>query len=759
MKSFILTLLLLSITLQVFAASENLDELSNRIPRKLTNTFYSGESSENNYLWQPQTVYYTDITTGHEVWIMSQTTDKHVVSSYEYGQQPWSADGSKFNLAFEDIGTAAYTYNGGYSPEGMLMILNSDGSAMRVAANAAARVNTHENFTNWDPVRPNVFYQFGRSYEGETGTDANTLYKMTVASDNTITRDAVVDLTPADSTSQVGSLKDGITGDGKYYAAMAWNEGSPMYVIDLSDNSLKLSYNFPDLDTYWGNTLASAQSHDQMFTGNAATGYWFYNVQEGANTWWRWRPWGTDNGAPDHTPDTTAPYDWWVGTDAQKEVQILNGSSAPLPDFTAGALLWSHFVPDRYGKHAAFSNGSNIKPAVMRIDDMTLTANPSSATSYSPQYQAWNGWTDYVAGSSDYGDDSPVSPDVHILKYNGGTSLETLIKVADSHSTITTVHANIGQSPDGTKITTQSNFLSPTSNKFDVLVAVAYCPHPPEIISVSGGVVRFDWRTDQTTSRGYTQRGWPSEATDDPPPPRETSKFRLWKSADGSTGWAPVGTVDANIFSRYNFATGVWTGNKYWEITDPSPGGYYAVTAVEHSGLESHTLSNVFSAAGAQTAAYPADPKGGSGVTSSYNSTLKRHYNIYAKDVTTPTITQQQRISSVPVASGTSYIDWLGNPDGTTKYVVTAVDTQGNESAALGVSFAENATAGQYLVTWTDEVAPEPTCSDGVQNGTEAGIDCGGSCSACSAPPQGNKTLCASIGDCLRRTDGACWSW
>ena len=27
-----------------------------------------------------------------------------------------------------------------------------------------------------------------------------------------------------------------------------------------------------------------------------------------------------------------------------------------------------------------------------------------------------------------------------------------------------------------------------------------------------------------------------------------------------------------------------------------------------------------------------------------------------------------------------------------------------------------------------------PTCTDGIQNGTETGVDCGGSCSACSNP-------------------------
>ncbi len=29
-------------------------------------------------------------------------------------------------------------------------------------------------------------------------------------------------------------------------------------------------------------------------------------------------------------------------------------------------------------------------------------------------------------------------------------------------------------------------------------------------------------------------------------------------------------------------------------------------------------------------------------------------------------------------------------------------------------------------------VTPTPTCTDGVQNGDETGVDCGGSCTACT---------------------------
>lgn len=44
----------------------------------------------------------------------------------------------------------------------------------------------------------------------------------------------------------------------------------------------------------------------------------------------------------------------------------------------------------------------------------------------------------------------------------------------------------------------------------------------------------------------------------------------------------------------------------------------------------------------------------------------------------------------------------------------------------------------QYKGQGTVTPPPTPTCSDGVQNGDETGIDCGGSCSPCSEPPTGS---------------------
>lgn len=67
-----------------------------------------------------------------------------------------------------------------------------------------------------------------------------------------------------------------------------------------------------------------------------------------------------------------------------------------------------------------------------------------------------------------------------------------------------------------------------------------------------------------------------------------------------------------------------------------------------------------------------------------------RYYNIYAQDGSEPSAIQQRRIASIPATfdydqdGAFTYVDWLGNQDGSTQYKVTAVDYQGNESGETG---------------------------------------------------------------------------
>ena len=119
---------------------------------------------------------------------------------------------------------------------------------------------------------------------------------------------------------------------------------------------------------------------------------------------------------------------------------------------------------------------------------------------------------------------------------NGGSNYDTLPRP--------------GQSPDGTKVSYHSEFLNASSNRNDVYWAVAYYPYPPELTNSNGSAgavtIRFDWRLDQPTPRGYTRRGWPNESTNTPPPPRETEPV-LFSSTSIVNLYFEGSLIDAEI--------------------------------------------------------------------------------------------------------------------------------------------------------------------------------------------------------------------
>jgi hypothetical protein len=111
----------------------------------------------------------------------------------------------------------------------------------------------------------------------------------------------------------------------------------------------------------------------------------------------------------------------------------------------------------------------------------------------------------------------------------------------------------------------------------------------------------------------------------------------------------------------------------------------------------------VYSSAGTQTAAYPADPKGKSNFCTTFQPEITRYYNVYAADGETPIATQAMRIASIPATAEKEYLDWLGASDGSTQYLITPVDSQGNEGEPLEGTRTVLETDGQYLLAWTDE--------------------------------------------------------
>jgi hypothetical protein len=359
-----------------------------------------------------------------------------------------------------------------------------------------------------------------------------------------------------------------------------------------------------------------------------------------------------------------------------------------------------------------------------------------------PDWEAWSDWS-VASGSPSFSDPTsgPTNPQSIVLqKYSDPSSQRSIVYTHTRYNMTGGSpyegNARPTQSPDGTKVLFNSSFMSASDSNPQIFWVVAYYPYPPEIksaVKVSSNI-RLSWDFNQgtadipnlTTARTYAAtRGWPHDTNDRPPSPREIKQFRVWTSTDNIT-WAPAGTTTYNNCSDTNeggmWAESAWT---YDYAQANSTTRYYAITSLEYSGLESRTLSNVWKVitdgSGAitsqvQQTAYPANPGGKSSfyttkpgvptdVLSAHkqipaiadgqytvtwkaplNNSLIRYYNIYAADGSVPTSVQQRRIASIPatsdyIGSGNyKYIDWLGAADGTTKYVVTAVDFQGNES-------------------------------------------------------------------------------
>jgi hypothetical protein len=750
MQLILYIILILLFSIKAFAF-ENLTEIEARKSRKSVNTFYSGESAGSYYRWQPQTLSYIDTTSGHEIWLFTQTDDVNSATGNEYGHQPWSADGKYFALMMNK-NTSSFTRTAEYW-EWPWLVARSDGTMMKPQPESSARTGYASYYRDWSPVEPDTYFAFGVNLSGNSGLDSNMIYKHTVT-DTATSRQTWCDTILLDTSTEIRQVKGSIPGDGKYYLGMTPLEKDPVYICRIdSSPGLTLTYTTPAMDTYWWDTPSSWTGwHDENFVGNDTIGYWIYFVPGSSYTWWRMRPWGTDSGTPNHTTDNTDPYDWWEGTEAQKEMQPVDGLTGNAP--WVSVPYWSHGLSDRWGKYIAFSDTEvNVTPAVWNVD--THTSSARLLTNEGCQYHCWTGWTDYSTGTAGAG--TAQSDVVYSLKYNDGLDYT---RIAYLHSTIVNDFTAPGQSPDGTKTAARSDWLNPTSGIGDVFVVVAYYPYPPAIKSVTaaGGTVTVtvEWDLDGTP-RGYTARGWPDEAVNTPPPPREIEKFRLWHSLDGSA-WTAVETFDHTVWSTgqnsYNFSTGVWGGDGAegnWSTTEAYSSGvshYFAITSIEYSGLESRALSNIYevlltggNGTGSQHAAYPAAPGTASNFyttapskptnlnrthqlapattagqyTITWNApasaTLVRYYNIYAEDGAIPDKTQQHRIASIPAttdydADGAfSWVDWLGNTNGGTLYGISAVDYQGNESEIL--------TDGPTQRTVTISSGPQSVIIDG----------------------------------------------
>lgn len=807
----------------------NLDEVMARKARYATATFSPNESAVSPYFWQPETLCYTDNSTGSEVWRMTYKPLSMDVYSKEYSTQAWSGDGGKIGFR----STSSYRVPTNQQKDitaNARWTMDADGSKLRIAYNAGSSVE----FLNWLHTERSAFI-YPSDEAGLNSAYKDTLFKVVVDQNNGCSKSILADSITGNSSKLTCIIKDPITSDDSLivlqsYSVSDWGGDYPinctkLFFVDLATNATRESWGAyreigPIADPMF-NLAPSCEigfrsSSSALLNGENPLFFAHYG-EYGCGPIQGYFAMELNGTAADGGP---AWSDWDGDSYGDDQIRAWTDNAAstgnlPHNDYDNGYIghpafdRWGHYVlgdSSHDCNHQIYPvtdpvtyvrTGDKGCPGHVILDLHNNLANPPWYNSTNGNYLAhidyisghnsWTGWSDYPVGTLGYtnliignhyqktgvaGKDNYRAPDeivdvaLDLFGENTGTSATTITDAnrnwvdnalagkmlrnlrTNRESVITSNNATSAtwglsdswlpgdeyrvahgsdysalprpaQSPDGTKVAFStvmfnSGYFEDATPANDgsyasISYAVAAYPHPPEITQVtsSGGThtVRFDWRLDQANPRGYTTRGWPNEDTDNPPPPRETKEFRLWRSANGSSGWEPVAAVNAAIFEKYNFKTGEWTGNPYWEVSDTPGAGtwYYAVTSAEWSGLESRTLSNIYSSAGTQAAAYPSNPKGKSNFCTTYQPGIKRYYNIYAKDGSSPTATQSMRIASIPVAAEKEYIDWLGDQTGTTtQYLVTPVDSQGNEGKPLEGTRTPLSTAGQYLVEWTD---------------------------------------------------------
>ncbi|AOW21185.1 M4 family metallopeptidase [Urechidicola croceus] len=171
----------------------------------------------------------------------------------------------------------------------------------------------------------------------------------------------------------------------------------------------------------------------------------------------------------------------------------------------------------------------------------------------------------------------------------------------------------------------------------------------------------------------------------------------------GSTSIGTVTATSANI-------TGLTVDTSYT----------FSVSAIDAAGNESNTSNSVTftTSSGVDTEAPSAPTSLTTSAITETTATLSWNASTDNVGVTSYNVYQ----GSTNIGSTTSTSSNITGLTASTSYsfTVTAVDAAGNESSSSNtVTFTTSSTA--------------PTCSDGIQNGDETGVDCGGSsCTPCS---------------------------
>ncbi|MFA5857290.1 MAG: hypothetical protein WC867_08050 [Candidatus Pacearchaeota archaeon] len=313
---------------------QNLIEIFNRVGRLKDKSANFGignntievslyEEISKNYLWQPETLMYTDVETGHEVWRMTNSPNGYSLYFTDIGINAWSADGKYLTL--ETIGRPSASRNNfdsWYKYYTGQMVVKTNGDGFRFLTNSSNR-NNHWAFV-WSPQIPDTFYDFGNPwYWNDQVRTSNILFKNIVTENGCY----YIPIFNGNTSLSIGKL---ISADGRKILALGGNRTkeyfSWFYPITIypdnkanfdldknkypyqgysvwrnlpnyagTDNLNKSSY----LDHYYANR-APVAGHDRYYGGDGSWLYWMVPTNGLSNSaWWRLKVLGSasDGGA------------------------------------------------------------------------------------------------------------------------------------------------------------------------------------------------------------------------------------------------------------------------------------------------------------------------------------------------------------------------------------------------------------------------------------------------------------------------------
>ena len=431
---------------------------------------------------------------------------------------------------------------------------------------------------------------------------------------------------------------------------------------------------------------------------------------------------------------------------------------------------WSHFMPDRWGRMAIFSNTADDIPPNGEygtgIWDITNHQWVTPTFESGAQHHNWNAFSDWSVSAA-----GPISNDVRTELwaqiYNDTASHKRLADLhsrtygGDSYDT----DVRPGEDPDGLLASFHSDFMGGLQDKCDIFDVVINNPEPPDSIHAFDTLdgVGISWIPPRYTDRRWVVPGTDSinETTGRVLYARTVKKYNLWRTADTTGNWTLVKSIDAEYDNDSIDFTLIPKFGSAWvdalnpiRVVDTPPNGvwYYAVTTRTHSGLESTKLSAIWRVGFTSGVVDSANYNTAEGRTGYYSTaptmgactyvdeipvghyTLNwltagnktRYYNIYYRpDGITPTTEQRNLVASVPYGY-TAYRDWLADSGLAPSYTITAIDYWGNESDSVVVLEGEPPTGPTtYILTVTDggNGSTDPTGEVVVDSGAATAIE------------------------------------